>query len=163
MGDRGSVLFLYVAGVLVVVVLGAIAADLSHVYMARRDLIEVAGTIANDTATAGVDQDRFRTHEDYRLDPDRTSRLAQSALDASTTGPVTPQLTPVSAGQVAERNLTLVDGTDRPVDTCDPTIGACRVRVSLYARVEYIFGRSLPGNRGVDLHVTSYATLEEGP
>lgn len=162
MDDRGSVLFVYVAGVLVVLVLGAIAADLSHVYMARRDLIEQSGTLANDISTAGIDQQHFRAAEEYVLDTATSARIARTALTLTNTGSVTASLTPVSDGQPAGTNLTLVDDRDQPVTACNPTVNRCRVRVTLYAHVPYIFGRGLPGDRGADLRATSYATLEEG-
>jgi hypothetical protein len=159
-GDRGSSLFLYPVGVLIVIVLGAIAADFSHVYMARRDLVELTGTIANDVSTAGIDEQTFRTDELYTLDPERTEGIVDEILASANSRTVPAQLAP--AGMTVT-NPTLVDHLDRPIRRCQPAPGQpCRVAVTLVARVEYILGRALPGDRGVDLRVTSYATLEEG-
>jgi hypothetical protein len=158
--DDGSVLLLYPVGVLIVIIFGAIAADLSHVHMVRRDLIELSGTLANDLATAGLDQDHYRRNERYRLSPGLSQRVMANALGVTDLGPVTARVSAVGPGGSA--NPTLIDAADQPVGECDPDPVPCRVRVTLDAHVDYIFGAALPGSRGADLSVTSYATLEEG-
>jgi hypothetical protein len=149
-GDRGSVLILYACGVLIVIVLGAIAADLSHAYMAKRDLIELAGTIANDVSTAGLDQDVYLHERAYVLDGSRVSNITASALQRSSGDTFTPAISEVA--------LVSASGANR----CAADEGRCRVRVTATAHVEYLFGRALPGVGHVDVRVTSYATLEEG-
>lgn len=146
-GDRGSVLILYPVGFLIVIVLGAIAADLSHLHMARRDLVELSGTLANDVATAGLDEEHFRTQEAYRIDPARADRVITQVL-ALDTGRRSPATLAAAAGP-------------NPSLTCDPPAGPCRVTVTVTARVPYLFGRALPGPDHRDLVVTSQATLEE--
>jgi hypothetical protein len=146
-GDRGSTLVPYMCGVLVVIVLGAISADMSHVLMAKRDLIELSGTIANDIATAGIDQDEFLETQTYRLDGTRAAQIAQRAIAHSSTDTYRPQV-----------------GGVRLIGGCGSAGGPdpCQVEATLTAHVAYIFGRALPGDRGIDLRVTSHATLEEG-
>jgi hypothetical protein len=159
-GDRGSSLLLYPVGVLIIIMLGAVAADFSHVHMARRDLVELSGNIANDVSTAGLDEDVFRREELYMLDPARTARIAGDILATANSVPAPARLAAVG-GSAA--NPTLVDPVGRPIRRCQPTPGQpCRVAVTLEARVPYIIGRGLPGDRAIDLRVTSYATLEEG-
>jgi hypothetical protein len=80
--DRGSVLLLMPAAVLIVVILGSIAVDFSVAYLGRRELLSAAAAAANDAATHGVDEDAYHNGEGYRLDPARVD----AAVAASITG-----------------------------------------------------------------------------
>ena len=59
------------AAVLIVMVLGAIAVDLTAVRLGQRELIAAAGDAANDAVTVGLDEAALRSGQGYRLDPDR--------------------------------------------------------------------------------------------
>ncbi len=118
--QRGSVLLLVPAGVLIVVVLGAIAVDLSLAHLGRRELASAAAAAANDAVTYGVDEAAVRAGEGYRLDPDRvwtavSAALAARRMEVHLEAPVIEIVQPAS------------------------------VRVTLTGRVDYIFGRALPG------------------
>lgn len=118
--DRGSALILFPAGVLAVLVLAAIAMDLSLVHLARREAITAAESAANDAATYGLDEHRYRRGAGYALDPARV----RAAVDQS-----------IAAAGLGEHLTTpprvTIDGT---------TVG-----VQLTVQVEYVFARSLPG------------------
>jgi hypothetical protein len=138
----------YPVGLLIVVVLGGIAFDLSHVHMERRELIEVSGDVANDVATLGLDQRVFRTEERYALNPAQTDEAVERVLRSVRGG--------VDDVHLADLGPT----TPNPSLTCGPN-GPCVVRVTLDAHVQYLFGRALPGLHGQDLRVTSQATVED--
>ena len=56
--ERGSVLLLVPAGLVVVFILAAIAVDAAVVFLAQRELVNAAAAAANDAATA-VDEGTF--------------------------------------------------------------------------------------------------------
>ncbi len=72
-GDRGSVLALVPAALLVLLVLAAIAVDSASEYLARRELAAAADAAANDAATFGLDEARFRETGEFVLDPARAN------------------------------------------------------------------------------------------
>ena len=80
------------------IVLGAIAVDLSHLHAARTDLQGRADAAANDAATAGLDQEALRAGRGYRLDPARAANAASSAIP------------------IQESRMRLDDGLERRVD-----------------------------------------------
>ena len=88
-GTVGSVLILVPAGVLVLMLLGAIAVDFSVAYLAKRQLEAVAGAAVNDAAGAGLDEARLRAGGGQpTLDADRVRAAALRAIEASVHGPV---------------------------------------------------------------------------
>lgn len=119
--DRGSSLLLFPAAVLIVLVLGAIAVDLSAVHLAKRQVLDLASSAANDAVTAGLDQDRFRTTGEYVIDPG----LAAAAVDRT-----------VAANEPDGRTtvLSVVVGP-----------GPGQVTVELRAPADPVFARALPG------------------
>lgn len=119
-GDRGSVLMLVPAGVLVVLVLAALTVDLSLVHLARREVVAGAEAAANDAVTAGLDEAAFRAGRGYRLDHTRVGAVVQAAL--------------------AGRGL--LDRLERPPRI---EISGTTVSVSVTLRVDYVFARALPG------------------
>jgi hypothetical protein len=119
--DRGSVLMLMPAAVLIVMVLGAIAVDLSVVRMGQRELIAVAGDAANDAVTMGLDEAALRSGDGYHLDPDRVRVAVDGALDAKGI---------------------LDDLAEPPTVTID---GDVTVTVRLARRVPHLFAKALPG------------------
>jgi hypothetical protein len=81
--ERGSVLALVPAAVLVSVLLGAIAVDSAVTFAAQRDLRSAALAAANDAATAGVDLDAYHETGAYTLSPGLVRRAVDTSLAAS--------------------------------------------------------------------------------
>ena len=130
--ERGSTLMLMPAAVLVVLLLGAIALDFAAVFLAERELANVAAAAANDAATQALDREAFYSDGTVRLDPDRARRVAEAAvalrgpdwLEPGTlrvdvvVDPVAPVVTvtvEAEAGRVIARAIPGVDGST-PVD-----------------------------------------------
>ena len=142
--DRGSSLLLYPAGVLVMIALAAIAADMSHVHMARASLNDVAATIANDVSSMTLDEATLRDTGEYRLrGGDDRDQIAQDRIDNTATS----TLDQVECG-FSER----LEGT------------TVTLIVTCTGRVHYIFGKAIPGTAGhMDLIAKSEATLLDEP
>lgn len=119
-GRQGSVLMLMPAGVLVVLLLGAISFDLSLVFLRQRQASSVAVDVANDLASAAFDEVAFRTTGTFRLDPGRADAIGRSLVDRSDLG----------AEVVA-------------IDVQVP--GDDTVTVSITVRVDYVFAKAIPG------------------
>ncbi len=132
-GESGSTLALVPASTLIVLTLGAIAADLSHVFMAKRRLLDAAASVANDAAGAGIDPASVRAGGAPTLDPERVRQVALGSLVAQ----AVPGLDPAGC------DVTVDPATDR-------------VTVTLAADVDHIFGAALPGPRRI--HLTAIAT-----
>lgn len=118
--SRASVLMLMPAGVLVVLLLGAIAFDMSLVFLRQRQASSVAADIANDLATAALDEARFRASGEYVLDPRHADDLGRSLVESS-------------------------DLADHLVDVEITLLGPESVEVRLTAEVDYVFARAIPG------------------
>lgn len=141
-GDRGSSLMLMPAAVLVMLVLGAMAADLGHLHGVQRDLIAVADSVANDAVTYGLDVDALRRggQGDYPLRRDR----ARSA---------------------ALRSVALHSGPGRRYELVglDVDAPARTVTITLATSVDHFFARALPGRADhADLRATGTAVAEPG-
>ena len=121
--DSGSVLMLVPAGVLVLVVLGAIAVDSAVAFLGQREASNAAAAAANDAAGAAVSDAAFYRGGSVVLDPARAREAAQAAVAAR-----------------AVRGL-VVDAVDVRVD--GP--GVC---VTVRGRVPYVFARSVPFTPG---------------
>lgn len=79
---RGSVLMLFPAGVLIVLVLGAIAADSAVVFLGERELAAAAAGAANDAVTYGLDEAEFRTSGRVRVDQNLAREIVWDRLSA---------------------------------------------------------------------------------
>ena len=121
--ERGSVLLLVPAGVLVVVVLASIAVDFTVAFLGEREVANLASSAANDAATAAVDLDHLRETGEFRLDLGRAEQVVAASLAGSSTE---VDLAPPDV------ELTVVDG--------EPA-----VRVRLTGTVDYVFAPALPG------------------
>lgn len=121
--ERGSVLMLMPAAVLIVIVLASITVDFAVVFLGERELASLAGAAANDAATAGLDQERFRETGAFVLDPDRVGAVVHSTLAAS-------------SSEVRDITVT-VSVTD--------VAGEPAVEVTLRGTVDYVFAPALPG------------------
>jgi hypothetical protein len=108
------------AGVLVVLLLGAIAFDLSLVFLRQRQASALAVDVANDIATAALDEAGFRSDGEFRLDPARAEDLGADLVEVSDLGP-------------------LIDDVDVEV------IGTDQVTIRVVVRVDYVFARAIPG------------------
>lgn len=117
--DSGSVLILMPACVLVVLVLAAVAVDMSLVHLRQRQAFDVAASAANDAVTAGVDQASLRAGS-YRVDPATARAVVEDAVAVS-------DLTP----HVVRTQVARVD---------DQT-----VEVALTVRIEHLFTGVMPG------------------
>lgn len=125
------------AGVLVVLLLGAISFDLSVVFLRQRQASSVAADVANDLASAAFDEQVFRATGSFELDPARAEALGRSFVDGSGL-----------AGEVV--------GIEIAVPAPDT------VEVRLIVRVDYVFAKAIPGaNDGTT--VTARATAVAVP
>lgn len=125
------------AGVLVVLLLGAISFDLSLVFLRQRQASSVAVDVANDLASAAFDETAFRNSERFELDADRADRIGRALVDASDL-----------AGEVTAFTIDV--------------IGADRIRVTLTVRVQYVFAKAIPGAAD-GMTVTAHATAVAVP
>lgn len=123
------------AAVLVLLILGGIAFDYAHLYLARRELSTLAEAAANDAVTHGVDQAAVRRGDGFVLDPDR---VVDSVL-----------------ASVATHSPDLHLVGDPTVQLVSPT----EVRVTITARIDYVFTRAVPGAAD-DATVTVTATAD---
>lgn len=136
--ERASVLMLMPAGVLVVLLLGAIAFDLSLVFLRQRQASSLAVDVANDIATAALDEDVFRRDGSFRLDPDRADELGVDLVALS------------DLEDLVE---------DVEVQLLDPESVSVRVVV----RVDYVFARAIPGAaNGTTVTASATATAVAG-
>lgn len=118
--SRGSVLMLMPAGVLVVLLLGAIAFDLSLVFLRQRQASSLAADVANDLASIALDVPTFRESGDFVIDPARADAVGRSLLDASDL-----------AGELTAATISVT--------------AADTVTVSVTVSVDYVFAKAIPG------------------
>jgi hypothetical protein len=129
--ERASTLLLFPAAVLVVMLLSAIAVDMTQLHTAQVDLEDAVHAAADDGA-AMIDLDLLRSTGDLAIDLDAARRTVDAdLLDASLTG--TPGTIAVTPG---------------------PRPGT--LRVSATRRVRRLFGSVMPG---IDRTVTVSATV----
>lgn len=119
--DGGSVLMLVPAGILVLLLLAAIAIDGSAIWLAQRDLSSRAAGVAADIAGAAVDDAAFYDGGDIRLRPD--------VADAYTALAFSPERLP--SGYVSWGAEAAVEGRS--------------VTVAARAEVRYLFAAAVPG------------------
>lgn len=117
--DRGSVLLLVPACVLVMLVLASLAVDLSLAHMRQRQAFDLAAAAANDAATAGADPASVR-RGDFTLDPARVDSVVSDVVAASELAP-----------HLAEPPVVRVVGD--------------QVSVELAVKVDYLFSGAMPG------------------
>jgi Flp pilus assembly protein TadG len=140
-GDRGNVMMLMPAAVLVMIILASIGADLSHVHMARSALNDLAMTTADDVVTRGLSIDALRSRQPrYAGDSPKEQAIADEHVSDFSTE-------------------TLQDvrcaGITRSTD-------GRTVTVTCTATVEHIFGKGIPGaGAPMPLIATGTAYLDE--
>lgn len=79
-GEDGSALMLVPAGVLVLILLGAIAIDSAVVMLAQRDLQHRTAAVANDAVALSVDEEIFYDEGAVRLSPERARTYAAASF-----------------------------------------------------------------------------------
>ena len=125
--ERGSVLLLFPAAVLVVVVLAAMAVDASIAFLGERELSAAVAAAANDAATRAIDERAFYDGGRVELDPGGVARVAEARVRTS-----------LSTGR--HRDLTVRAVVVRAGGGCDWAL-----RVEASAQVRYLFAPALPG------------------
>ncbi len=134
--DRGSVLMLVPAGLLIVLIMASIAVDMSLVQLRQRQAHDLAAGAANDAATAAADVGQIRSGG-YSVDPDAATAVVDRIVAASELAP---------------------DVVGRPVVRV--TGNVVEVEVSLYA--DYIFAGAVPGaSDGATVTARASAVAEE--
>jgi hypothetical protein len=126
--EHGSVLMLMPAAVLIVLVLGAMAVDLSVVHLGEREASAAASAAVNDAVTVGIDTDALYGTGIYALDPAAATEVVRTSL---------------AAQEQSGHGLRLVGVphfSDRNGDGAPDTV-TIRVRMT----VDYVFAKGLPG------------------
>lgn len=120
MRERGSVLALMPAAVLVFIALGSLAVDSALTYLGERQVANIASSIANDAATLGIDVVHLYGTGEVVVDPVRVQQVADEALAR--------------------------EGFDHLYDLTAETevVGTDTVVVRVRARVRSLFARALP-------------------
>ena len=73
-------MFLVPVGLLIVVLLGAVAVDLGNVWLQQRRLADAADAAANDAATYGIDIGLLRAEGTVALETARTEAAARQSV-----------------------------------------------------------------------------------
>lgn len=137
-------LMLVPAGVLVLVVLGAIAVDSAAAFLAQRELTNAATAAANDAAGAAVSEQSF-----YR---------------ASAGSPVRIRIDGTAARRVAEQAVEARAPRGVTVTEVSVQVTGGQVCVTLGGTVERVFAKAIPGvTRAVSVEGRATATAVEGP
>lgn len=138
-GERGSVLMLFPAAVLVVFILGVISVDSASDYLARRALTDTVTSSADDAANKAVD------------------------LSAFYGSPSVLRIDPVLARQVVADLATIQRGdgaVDLVAETVDVSADGERVTVSAVGRVHHVFAFG-SGRRPVVVRARATASVKE--
>ena len=136
MRQRGSVLMLVPAAVLVLVILGSIAVDSSLAFLGQRELSSFTTQAANDAAAAALDQSAFYTQDRVVIDPRRADDVVAT-------------LRRNIGGAVHDVHITVTTAGNQITITADGT-------------VDDLFARVLPGVRHVwHVRAASSATARQ--
>ena len=135
--ERGSVLMLVPAGVLIVFVLASIAVDMSLVHLRKRQAFDLASAAANDAATAGADQAALRSGA-YVIEPGSARAVVDDVVGAS-------ELAPLLAAPPSV------------------TVTAEGVSVEITLEADYIFAGVLPGAPDGTVVAASATAVAEAP
>jgi hypothetical protein len=137
--ERGSVLALLPAAVLVFIVLGSLAVDASLSFLGEREVANLASAVANDAATQGIDVVRYYATGEIVIDPARVRDVADAALATS--------------------GLDHLQGLTIDTDVVGGDVVVVRVR----AQVRSLFSRVLPqGLEEREVQATAEAAAERG-
>lgn len=135
--DRGSVLMLVPAGLLILLLFAAIAVDSAGAFLAQRQLTDALAAAANDAATAGLDNGAYYSAGSVRLDPMAAATVVCTSLAAQGDGDL--------------HHVTLEFG-----------VSGAAIELRGTAEVDATFGRLIPhfGTRRVTAEV--HADAQEG-
>ena len=131
--QRGSVLVLLPAAVLVFLVLGALCVDFGGVFSAQRELHVAAAAAASDAASRAIDLEVLYDTGEVRLVPSVAEEVVRRSIAA------------------------------KGLDRLDPEVVAVEVHgavvtVRLRGRVRHLFARAVPGGSdGTDVVTTASA------
>ncbi|MEW6154271.1 MAG: hypothetical protein AB1673_09835 [Actinomycetota bacterium] len=125
--ERGSVLLLFPAGVMIVIVLAAVAVDSSIAFLGEREVAAAVAAAANDAATEALADDAFYGRGTVELHDDEVARVAEARVRAS-----------LDPGRY--RSLQVRAEVVRPPGGCTWSL-----RVEASAWVRYLFAPALPG------------------
>lgn len=133
--ERGQALLLMPAGFLIVIVLLSLVIEAGAMHLHKRQLVDLADSIANDAASYGFDIDNFRATGDIAIDPAAAASIVNSSIAIS-------ELPTTSVVQV------------RVTAGPEPT-----VEIDLSYVHEYVVAGSLVGGSDQILNATGQATL----
>lgn len=126
------------AGLLILLLLGAISFDLSLLFLRQRQASSTAADIANDLASAAVDDDQLRATGRFVLAQGRAESIGAELAEASDLG-----------------------GSIRSVHV--DVVGADTVEVRIVVDVEYVFAKAIPGaSDGTVVEATATAVAATG-
>ncbi|MEA2828766.1 MAG: hypothetical protein QOG43_3205 [Actinomycetota bacterium] len=144
--ERGSVLLLFPAAVLIVLVLAAITVDSSIAFLAQRELANATAAAANDAAGEAVDREAFYGQDRVELDP--------AAVEA-----VAVERVRLAIDESRHRGLEIRAVANPPLRAGCPWT----VQVWASSRVSYVFAKAVPGGPDeASVRATSVAAPEEG-
>ena len=138
--ERGSVLFLYPVGFLIMLLLGAIAVDLGNAWLQQRRLADAADSAVNDAVTYGLDQDALRRDGLIALDEGRVAEVVVASV-AGQDLPAAAAITDVTLG---------VNAAGNPTDS-----------VTIESNAELVFGRIVRSG-AIANEATGVAELTDG-
>jgi hypothetical protein len=136
--QRGSVLILVPALVLVLLVLGAIAVDSSIAYLGRRQLADFTASAADRAAAVALDKPSFYGAGAVRIDPDMAQRVVADA-------------------EAVARS----SGLDITAVTVTVVAGGEAVTVAATARVRTVFGIAVGGRRSFSVRAVATTDITE--
>ncbi|MEA2901200.1 MAG: hypothetical protein QOH36_1087 [Actinomycetota bacterium] len=143
--ERGSVLLLFPAAVLIVLALSAITVDSSIAFLAQRELANATAAAANDAASEAIDGQAFYQGDRITLDP--------AAVEA-----VAVERVRMAIDESRHRALEVRAVASPPVAAGCPWT----VRVSASSRVSYVFAKAIPGGPDeASVRATSVAGPEQ--
>ncbi len=138
-GERGTVLLLFPAAVLIVIVLGALTVDFSLLALRGRDLEAAAASAAND-ALGALDIDALRAGRGIVFDDDAARSIAEASV----------------------RSGPMPDAVVEAVVIDDDRWGRPRISVRLRATVEFVMAPALGSRFGsAQIVRTASATVLE--
>lgn len=134
-GDRGQTLLLMPAAFLIVIVLISLVIEAAAMHLHKRQLVDLADSIANDAATYGFDVEAFRASGEIRIDESTAASIVGSSIAISELPTATVVQVRVSPGP-------------------EPT-----VEIDLRYTHEYVVAGTLVGGSDQILDATGQATL----
>jgi Flp pilus assembly protein TadG len=136
--ERGSVLILIPAGLLVLVILAALAVDTAVYYLGQQQLHDALTAAANDSVTAGLNNRAFYGNGQVALDP--------ASVDA------------VACNSIAAQNVSGLHHLQVSV-----ALEGDAVHLVGQADVDAVFGKAIPGYGHRTVRASATAVVVNGP